>query len=218
VAPRRPALDRERIVAAAVRVADRTGGQVSMRSVGKELGVEAMSLYHHVDDKEALLDALADWIFTGIELPGPDAPWRAAMEQRAASARSVLSQHPWALGLIESRRTPGPALLGHHEAVLACLRGNGFPVALAAHTFSALDSYVYGFVLTELNLPMDAGESVESFVHEIRELLPAAEYPHLIEMVTEQVAGRDYAYGDEFGFGLGLILDSVEVHLARASA
>jgi AcrR family transcriptional regulator len=213
VAPRRPALDRDRIVAAAVRVADATGGQVSMRSVGKELGVEAMSLYHHVDDKEALLDALADWIFTGIELPEPSAPWRAAMEQRAASARSVLSQHPWALGLIESRRTPGPALLAHHEAVLACLRGNGFSVALAAHTFSALDSYVYGFVLTELNLPMDAGESVESFVDDIRELLPADDYPHLIEMITEQVVGRDYAYGDEFEFGLGLILDSVEQRL-----
>ena len=213
MAPRRPALDRERIVAAAVRVADRTGGQVSMRSVGKELGVEAMSLYHHVDDKEALLDALADWIFTGIELPAPGAPWRAAMELRATSARSVLSQHPWALGLIESRRTPGPALLAHHEAVLACLRGDGFSVALAAHTFSTLDSYVYGFVLTELNLPMDSGESIETFVDEIRELVPADEYPHLTEMITEQVVGRDYAYGDEFEFGLGLILDGVQRHL-----
>jgi AcrR family transcriptional regulator len=206
-------LTRERIVAAAARVADGAGlAGVSMRAVGAELGVEAMSLYHHVASKDALLDELADWVFTGIALPAPDDPWRPAMAARAAAARDVLARHPWALGLIESRRAAGPALLRHHDAVLGCLRRNGFPVALAAHAFSAIDAYVYGFVLTELNLPMEPGEGVDDFVAELG--LPVAEYPYLAEMIAEQVTGRDYAYADEFGYGLDLILDSLEERLA----
>jgi AcrR family transcriptional regulator len=212
---RSAALNQERIIDAAVRVADRGGvGHVSMRNVGKELGVEAMSLYHHLAGKDALLDGLANWIFTQIELPEPQQAWRRAMIERAASARDALSQHPWALGLIESRRSPGPALLRHHDAVLACLRSNGFSIALAAHAFSAIDAYVYGFVLTELNLPFDPDESVEAFATEIQQMLPPDEYPHLVEMITDQVVGQDYSYADEFEFGLDLILDSLEHHLA----
>ncbi|WDZ86585.1 TetR/AcrR family transcriptional regulator [Micromonospora cathayae] len=210
----RPALTRDRVIEAAARVADRAGlGGVSMRNVGKELGVEAMSLYHHVAGKDDLLDGLADWIFTGIELPTPDRPWRPAMTDRAASARSVLSRHPWALSLVESRRTPGRALLRHHDTVLGCLRRNGFPVALAAHAFSAIDAYVYGFVQTELNLPLQSGEGVDEFVSELG--LPADTYPYLTEMVTELVVGRGYEYADEFDYGLGLILDGLEERLGR---
>ena len=158
----RPALSRDRIVDAAATVADSRGlTGVSMRNVGKELGVEAMSLYHHISGKDDLLDGLADWVFTGIELPALDQPWRPAMSERAASSRGRLSAHPWALGLIESRRNPGPALLRHHDTVLGCLRRNGFSVELAAHAFSAIDAYVYGFVLTELNLPMESGEGAD---------------------------------------------------------
>ncbi len=216
--PRRPALTPDRIIEAAVRVADRGGvTQVSMRNVGKELGVEAMSLYHHLAGKDALLDALADWVYTQIDLPDPDRPWRAAMVERAASARRALAAHPWALGLVESRRTPGPALLRHHDAVLGCLRRNGFSVALASHAFSALDAYVYGFVLTEVSLPFEAGEAAEDFVAEIEHLLPASRYPHLVEMITEHVVGKDYAYGDEFDFGLILILDGLVARLAAST-
>lgn len=205
-------LSRERIVAAAARVADRAGlTGVSMRAVGTQLGVEAMSLYHHIAGKDELLDDLADWIFTGIDLPAVDDPWRPAMAARAASARSVLSAHPWALSLIESRRAAGPALLRHHDTVLGCLRRNGFPVELAAHAFSAIDAYVYGFVLTERNLPLEDGERVDDFVAEIG--LPVGDYPYLAEMITEQVAGRDYAYADEFDYGLGLILDGLQERL-----
>jgi AcrR family transcriptional regulator len=217
--PRRAALTRERIVEAAVRVADGGGlAEVTMRSVGRELGVEAMSLYHHLDGKEALLDELADWVFTRIDLPDEDEPWRPAMRERAASARRVLAAHPWALGLIESRRTPGPALLRHHDRVLGCLRANGLPVALAAHAFSVIDAYVYGFVLTELNLPFSGEEGADEFVAEIRALLPAAEYPHLVEMLAEQVVGRRYAYADEFAFGLDLVLDGLERHVRELTA
>ncbi|MFJ7068209.1 TetR/AcrR family transcriptional regulator [Streptomyces sp. NPDC101115] len=219
--PRRPALSPDRIIDAAVRVADRGGlAQVSMRNVGRELGVEAMSLYHHLAGKDALLDALANWIFTRIELPEAGRPWRQAMADRAASARATLAAHPWALGLIGSRRSPGPALLRHHDAVLGCLRRDGFPVALAAHAFSAIDAYVYGFVLIELNLPFDAGADAgaEEFVREIQEQLSPDAYPHLVELITEQVMQRDYSYADEFGYGLDLILDSLESQLAHHSA
>lgn len=214
--PTRPALTRDRIVDAAVAVADRGGsGAVSMRSVGREVGAEAMSLYHHLSGKEELLDALADWAFGRIVLPAPHQPWRAAMADRAASARAVLVAHPWALGLLESRRHPGPALLHHHDAVLGCLRGAGFTVVLASHAFSVLDAYVYGFVLTELNLPMEGGEEAEEFATGLG--LAAEDYPHLVEMMTEQVLGGDYSYAAEFDYGLDLVLDGLEERLARTT-
>ncbi|WP_066910238.1 TetR/AcrR family transcriptional regulator [Millisia brevis] len=209
---RRPALTVERIVDAAVAVADRGGlAAVSMRHVGAELGVEAMSLYHHIRGKEALLDLLADWIFAQIELPTIEKPWRAEMVLRAESARAVLSAHSWALGLTESRSNPGPALLRHHDTILGCLRYNGFPVALATSTFSAIDSYVHGFVLTELSVPIETAEDTEQFVETLH--LPAQEYPHMAEMFAELVVGARYTYADEFAFGLDLILDALEVRL-----
>jgi AcrR family transcriptional regulator len=212
-------LTQDRIVEAAVRVADEGGlAQVTMRNVARALGVEAMSLYHHLDGKAALLDLLADWIFTRIDLPGPGREWRPAMRDRAASARRALAAHSWALGLIESRRSPGPHLLTHHDAVLGCLRAQGFSVELASHAFSAIDAYVYGFVLTEVTLPFEAGESAEEFVGELRDALGPDEYPHLVEMIAEQVTGRDYAYGDEFDFGLELILDGLAQHLGGTSS
>lgn len=198
------------MVAAATAVADRDGlGAVSMRNVGRELGVEAMSLYHHVDGKEALLDALVDRFFGEIELPAPDAPWRPAMAARAHVTRAALIRHPWALGLIESRSSPLPNLLRHHDAVLGNLRTNGFSIADAGHAFSVLDAYVYGFVLTELNLPFEEGDA-EGFVDGIADALPVADYPHLVEMITAQVTGGDYAYADEFVVGLELILTGLE--------
>lgn len=210
---RRAALSVERIVEAAVTVADRGGlAAVSMRHVGRELGVEAMSLYHHIRGKEALLDLLADWVFAQIELPGPQQPWRAGMVLRADSARAVLSAHSWALGLTESRSNPGPALLRHHDTILGCLRYNGFPIPLATSTLSAIDSYVHGFVLTELTVPIETAQDVEQFAEALH--LSAREYPNMVAMFTEQVVGARYTYADEFAFGLDLILDALEVRLA----
>ena len=209
----RPALSTRRVIDAASRVADASGlGGVSMRSVGRELDVEAMSLYHHVASKDALLDGLADWVFERIDTPSSSGPWRSEMERRAHSARTVLGAHPWGLGLIESRRSPGPATLHHHDAVIGCLRASGFTVALAAHAFSVLDAYTYGFVLTEVNLPFAPGESADDFVAGLGPLADA--HPHLAEMVAEQVVGRAYAYGDEFEYGLTLVLDGLEHRVA----
>lgn len=211
--PRRPALTSAQVIAAAVAVADAGGlAQVSMRNVGRQLGVEAMSLYHHVANKDALLDGLVEWVFAQIDLPTPGDPWREAMTHRAVSARAVLRAHPWALGLIESRPSPGPNLLRHHDTVLACLRADGFPVALAAHAFSAIDAYVYGFVLTEANLPFE-DVAPDDYVDDIASLVDTTAYPHLAEHLTQLVIGRDYRYGDEFDFGLALVLDGLERHL-----
>ncbi|MGD9713733.1 MAG: TetR/AcrR family transcriptional regulator [Thermomicrobiales bacterium] len=216
--PRRPALTQEQIIDAAVRVADRGGlSRVSMRNVGREAGVEAMSLYHHLAGKEALLDALANWIYTQIMLPETQRPWRQEMEARAASARSALSLHPWTLGLIGSRRSPGPDELRHHEAVFACLRSNGFSLPMAIHTASALDAYVYGFVISELNMPFDAEEGMDEFIDEVQQVIPASDYPNLAETIAVHMIGQDFSYANEFEFGLDLILDSLERHLASTT-
>ena len=124
----------------------------------------------------------------------------------------MLSAHPWGLVLVESRRAAGPEVLGHHNAVLGCLRRGGFTVALAAHAFSVLDAYVYGFVLTEQRLPFEADGEVEDFAMELA--LPVEQYPYMVEMIGELVIGHDYAYGDEFEHGLELILDGLAGRLA----
>ncbi|RHW27537.1 TetR/AcrR family transcriptional regulator [Nocardioides immobilis] len=215
--PARQPLNPARIITAAAAVADRSGlAAVSMRSVGKELGVEAMSLYHHIPGKEALLDGLADWVFAQVELPGPDDPWREAMASRAGSARAVLARHSWALGMIESRSAAGPQLLRHHDTVLGTLLAAGFPMALAVHAFSVIDAYVYGFVLTEVNLPFEPTDgAAEAFAAEMAP--PPDEYPHLSRMLTELVLGREYVFADEFGYGLELILDGLERRLHGGS-
>ncbi|GED99434.1 TetR/AcrR family transcriptional regulator [Gordonia crocea] len=211
----RARLTRDDVVDAAVAVADEGGlTKVSMRNVGRALGVEAMSLYHHVSDKSALLDAMVDWIFRRIELPAADDGWREGLRRTAESAGRVLAAHPWALGLVESRRTPGTAVLRHHDAVLGCLRRNGFPVMLASHAFSAVDSYVYGFVLTETNLPFNDG--AEEYVGEFTEALPMNDYPHLAEL-ARTIMADGFRYSDEFAYGLDLVLDSLAVRLAAAT-
>lgn len=213
----RAMLSKERIVAAAASVADRGGiAGVSMRSVAAELGVEAMSLYHHVANKNALLDALADWAFEQISAPEIDAPWRPEMVSRARSARSVLVQHPWALGMIEARPRPGTPLLRHFDRVLGCLANAGFSAALATHLFSALDAYIYGFALTESTLPFTPAEGAENAFAE--EVAPSPdEYPHLARMLGELMSSGTYSFADEFDYGLDLLLDGFEQRLAQAS-
>lgn len=207
------ALSRERIIEAAVSVADEGGlAAVSMRNVGDALGVRAMSLYHHVSNKEEILDGLADWIFAQIDLPTLHDPWRSAMTVRANSARAVLFRHGWAIGLIESRRNPLPALLTHHDTVLGCLLANGFSMRLASHAFSVLDAYIYGFVVTELSLPFAPGEDAADFATEMD--LPFDAYPHMGRMLSELVFAGDYDFAAEFPYGLELILDQLEVRLA----
>jgi AcrR family transcriptional regulator len=208
--PRTP-LSRERVLKTALALADAGGIEsLTMRKLGEAVGVEAMSLYNHVPSKGDLLDGLIDLVFSEIELPSGADGWKTAMRQRAISARAVLSRHRWAIGLMESRTSPGPATLRHHDAVIGCLRQAGFPVALAAHAYSALDSYIYGFALQEASLPFDTGEQTSELAQAIVAQFPADEYPHLAEFTFEHVLRPGYDYGSEYQFGLDLILDGLE--------
>jgi AcrR family transcriptional regulator len=208
--PRLP-LSRERVLQAAVALADANGIEsLSMRRLGQELGVEAMSLYNHVANKDDLLDGMIDVVFTEIPLPQEASGWKMAMRQRAIAVRAALSRHRWAIGLMESRTTPGPATLRHHDAVIACLRGAGFSIALVAHAYSVLDSYIYGFALQERNLPFDTPEETSQLAEAILAQFPADQYPHLAELTIEHVLQPGYDYAEEYEYGLELILDGLE--------
>ncbi|HYV45845.1 MAG TPA: TetR/AcrR family transcriptional regulator [Myxococcaceae bacterium] len=189
--------------------------RLTMRRLAEALGVEAMSLYHHAANKDDILDGMVDAIFGEIELPPLTADWKEAMRRRAHSARAVLLRHPWAIRLMESRAAPGPANLEHHDAVLGCLRRAGFSLALTGHAYSALDSYTYGFVHTELNLPFQTSEETQQVAEGLMSRFPVDQYPHLIEFATRHVLQPGYSYGNEFEFGLELILDGLERALAR---
>jgi AcrR family transcriptional regulator len=212
-------LTRERVLGAALKLADEGGlASLTMRRLGGALGVKAMSLYNHVANKEDILDGLIDLVFGEIDLPSGGADWRAAMRRRAISAREALTRHPWATGLMESRTNPGPATLRHHDSVIGILRDAGFSIAMAAHAYSALDSYIYGFALQEMSLPFKNPEELAEVAESFRRHLPAAEYPHLIEMTVEHVMKAGYSYADEFEFGLDLILDGLEGALRDGAA
>jgi AcrR family transcriptional regulator len=204
-------LTRERILETAVELADRDGiAALTMRKLAQALGVEAMSLYNHVANKEDLLDGMVDVVFAEIGLSPTGTDWKSAMRLRAISALAVLSRHPWAVGLLESRRRPGPVTLRHHDAVLGCLRGAGFSIAMAAHAYSVLDSYIFGFALEQRNVPVRTPEETAEVARNILLPLRPGDYPYLTEMITGHALLPGYDYRDEFIFGLDLILDGLE--------
>ena len=213
----RTPLSRERVLRAAVALADASGIEsLTMRRLGEALGVEAMSLYKHVANKSDLLDGMTDAVFGEIELPAIGSEWRPAMRDRAASARAALNRHPWAIALMSSRTAPGPATLRHHDTVLGTLLRAGFPMALAAHAFSAIDSYVYGFALQEATLPFDTVEEAAGVAQTMFARMAAEQYPSLTEFTVQHVLQPGYDYGAEFGYGLDLVLDGLERDLRTA--
>jgi|SRR5689334_2026155 len=217
---RRAPLSRERVLEAALALADESGVEsLSMRKLAKELGVEAMSLYNHVANKEDLLNGLVDLVFAEIEPPSPDVHWREAMRQRALSTRAALRRHSWAIGLMEARSGPGPANMRLHEAVLKCLREAGFSLEGTVHAYNVQDSYIYGFALQEKALPdsfEDPAVSAQVAERQLRQIPPevAAEFPYLFEMVGGHIAKAGFDYAREFEFGLEVILDGLERYLA----
>ncbi|MEZ5185455.1 MAG: TetR/AcrR family transcriptional regulator [Candidatus Nanopelagicales bacterium] len=213
-AGRRPPLTRQRVIDAAVALADAGGLQaLTMRRLAQALGVEPMSVYYHVANKAQILDEIVDFVFAQIDLPTAQEPWKSAMRRRAISARDALVRHPWAAGLMDSRTNPGPATLRHHDAVIGKLRSSGFSIVLTAHAVSVLDGYIYGFALQEKALPFDSPETAAQVAEMILEQFPAEDYPHLAELTTEHVLQPGYDYSEEFEFGLDLILDGLERHL-----
>jgi AcrR family transcriptional regulator len=208
----RTPLSRDRVLHAALELADTRGFEdLTMRKLAKELGVEAMSLYNHVRNKEDLLAGLVDIVFGEIEVAEPGTvDWRKAMRDRAMSMRAALNRHPWAIGLMEGRTNPGPQNIRYHNAVMGCLREGGFDFREAVHAMSALDAYTSGFALQERGLPFETPEESAEVIEAQRAQVPDMDqYPYLLEIAMElQQAGYDYA--TEFEFALDLILDGLE--------
>jgi AcrR family transcriptional regulator len=210
---RRAPLSRERVLRAAVALADEHGAEeLTMRKLAKALGVEAMSLYNHVASKHDLLDGMIDLVFSEIEPPEPGRDWKAELRKRAVSTREALKRHPWAVGEMEGRTSHGPSNLRVHDAVLGCLRAAGFSLEATVHAYSVQDAYIYGFALQETDM---SSETPEDFAAEAQRQMVEyesvlANYPNLVEVVGGYVATAGYDYDSEFLFGLDVILDGLE--------
>lgn len=217
VSAERVPVTRERALTTAVALADSGGiDAVSMRKLASELGIEAMSLYYHVKNKDEILDGMIEIVIGEMALASPDDDWRTALRERADSARAVLARHPWAISLVDARTTV--ATLRHHDSLIECLRAAGFSIAMAAHAMSLVDSYVRGFAMQEATLPTnDAGDisaATESILDQEELMAP---FPHLAEMGRTLVLQPGYAYGNEFEFGMRLILDGIATSVASES-
>ena len=206
----REPLSRDRVLQAAIAVADATGyDSLTIRSLAGHLGVQPMAIYYHVPNKAAILDGILDLVFAEIDLPSVEGEWRSELATRAHSARKALRRHPWAIVLLQSGTAPGPATLRHHNAVIGALRTAGFSVRDAAHAFALLDSYLYGFALSEAALPINGPDTVAEVAAAMVAKRPLDDYPYLAEFSTEHIMQPDYDFGGEFDFGLELILDGL---------
>ena len=213
----RKRLGREQVLRAAIAQADMGGLEtVSMRKLAEGLEFAPMALYRHVASRDDLIDGMVDIVFSEIDVPPAGGDWKTDMRRRAISVRDVLGRHRWAIGLMESRRNPGPASLRHHDAVIGSLRAGGFDMAMAAHAYSLLDSYIYGFALTKMNLPFETEEEVAEVAQGMLEPFAPDEYPNLVAFITEHAMQPGYDYADEFEYGLDLVLGGLE--RARHSA
>lgn len=204
-------LNRERVIAAAVVLADAGGLEaLTMRRLGEDLNVEAMSIYNHVANKDDLINGMADEVFGEIDLPSHGDEWKTAIRKRSISFRDVLARHPWATTVRDSGANPGPATLRHHDRVIGTFRNGGFSVEKTAHAFSAVDSYIYGFAMQEKSLPFSTPEETAAMAAIMLAQLPRSEYPYLAELTADHVLKPGYSYGDEFLIGLDLVLDGLE--------
>ena len=209
----RTELSRERVLQAAIELADRGGFEsLTMRRLADELGAGAMSLYHYVPNKEDLVDGMIDIVFGEIEPPPADVDWKTAMRRRAHSTREALNRHRWANGLMENRMSPGPASIALREAILRCLRQAGFSIEETMQAYSVQDSYIYGFALQESTLAFQDteqskqhAEATASGVEDLKDT-----FPYLYEMVVGHVAKVGYDFDRSFEYGLDLILDALD--------
>jgi Transcriptional regulator len=207
---KRAPLSRERVLRAALTLADEGGtGALTMQRIGRRLGVEAMSLYRHVRNKDDILDGIVDLVFAEIELPADRSSWRTVLRARSISTRAALRRHPWAITLMESRMAPGPANLRSHDDTLSVLLDSGCSATTATHAYNLVDSYVLGFALQEVNLPFSNAEELAIVGDELLAQVPADAYPSLARVGSELLASG-FDYGNEFEFGLDLILDGIE--------
>ena len=208
---RRSTLTRDKVLESAIELADEIGIEsLTIRKLADRLGVGAMTIYHHIPSKEEIIDGMVEIVFIEIQMPPTDVDWESAIRQRCVSARNVLNRHPWAAPLMESRMSPGPANLSHHDAVIGCLRSGGMSIQMAAHAYAILDSFIYGFAFEEATLPGGGGEGIAEIAEEIASNFPVDEYPHLAELTFEHVLEPGYSFGDSFEFGLDLIIEGLD--------
>ena len=212
-------LSRERVLGAAVSLADEDGIEaLTMRELGLRLGFEAMSLYNHVANKDDILDGMVDLVVSEIDLPSDTVDWKEAMRRRAISAQSVFSRHPWASALIDSRESSGPARLRYFDWMIGTLRRAGFTLEMTAHALSVLDSYIYGFGRQQLSVSPEGDATPEEMAEAFLRAIPADEYPDLREMVVDHAMVSGYDESADFRFGLDLILDGLQKLLDRATS
>ena len=210
---KRGPLSREEVLSAALLLADRDGiDKLSMRRLGQELQVEAMSLYRHVANKEEILDGIVDLVVAEMDVPEVGGEWRAELRKRAHSAHEVLLRHPWAPLLLISRVNVGPAMLRFIDATLGCLMNAGFSPATADHAWNAIDNHVYGYTLQKLNFPFEP-EEYAAAATEFLPMIPASTYPHLHLLSQKVIAGEHDGLHD-FSFGLDMILDGLAAKLS----
>jgi AcrR family transcriptional regulator len=199
------------VLQAALALADAGGLEaLTMRTLGEQLGVGPMALYRHARNRDDIVDGIVDLVFGEIGLPSSGEDWKTAMRERSLALRDALLRHRWAIGLMESRRNPGPANLRHHDAVIGSLRAAGFDMAMAAHAYSALDAYIYGFALTKMSLPFENTAEIAEVAQTMLEPFPVNAYPNLAAFITDHAMQPGYDYGDEFEYGLDLILEGLE--------
>jgi AcrR family transcriptional regulator len=199
------------VLAAAMEIADERGvGALTMREVASRLGVEAMSLYNHVANKDDILDGMADRVAEQFDLPEDASSWREAMRRRAVSAHKVFAEHPWAPMLFDSRGSSGPSALRYYDWVLGTLVRAGFSLEGAARAFSLLDSYIYGFGIQQFNFSAaDDDMSPEERAEMMLAFIPPEQYPYLHRMATHAMQ-TGYDAEADFEFGLEIVLDGLE--------
>ncbi len=213
-ARRRRPLTRERVLSAAVRLADERGIEaLSMRKLGQVLRVEAMSLYKYVADKDDLLDGMADLVTAEIEAPRAGLDWRAAIRASAISGHEALRRHPWAAAVFEAQRSPGPARLRYIDALIGVLRDAGFSLPTVARAFMALDSHTYGFAFQEAVWQFEGTDAREAAAT-MSGQLAGGEFPNVLAM-AELTAADPGGPPLDFEFGLDLILDGLAQVLGR---
>ncbi|TDB39642.1 MAG: TetR/AcrR family transcriptional regulator [Actinobacteria bacterium] len=206
----RPPLSRDRVLTAAMEIADEHGvGALTMRKVASRLGVEAMSLYNHVANKDDILDGMTDRVAEQFDLPEDACSWREAMRRRAVSAHRVFAEHPWAPALFDSRGSSGPSALRYYDWVLGVLMRAGFSIDDAPRAFSLLDSYIYGFGIQQFNFSAGSDESPEQRAEAMLAFIPPEEFPYLHRMASHAMR-TGYDAESDFEFGLEIILDGLE--------
>ena len=202
-------LSRERVLCAALRLADEGGIEsLSMRKLAEELGVQAMSLYNHVTNKDDVLCGIVDIVVGEIEVPSLETDWKTAMRRRSIAAHEVLLRHPWATMALMSRVNIGSAMLRYINATLGCLREAGFSIEMADHAWNAIDSHIYGFTLQELNFPFEAAEYSEAAENYLSQI-PADQYPYFNQL-ARHVISKHYDGIHDFEFGLELLLNGLD--------